>query len=161
MNKVQILATGPEFLKDGIRGTGPVIEEIIKNSEKEIQILAYVISHHASKFLDLLELALKREIKITIILNKFEKHDVKIKKKIKKMQKLYRKFTIIDFTGSTRNPDLHAKVIVVDRKNAIIGSANFSWHGMTGNYEIGVYLEGDSAWKLGKLIDDMEERFTA
>ena len=160
MNKVQILATGPEFLKDGIRGTGPVMEEMIKNSEKEIQIMAYVISSHAYKFLDLLESALKREVKITVILNKFEKHNDKIKEKIKKMQKLYRRFIIIDFTG-TRNQDLHAKVIVADRKTAIIGSANFSWHGMTSNYEIGVHLEGDSAWKLGKIIDDMEEKFTA
>jgi len=38
----------------------------------EIQIMAYVISHHTSKFLDLLEDALKRDVKTVIIPNKFE-----------------------------------------------------------------------------------------
>lgn len=158
MNKIQILATGPEFLKEGIRGTAPVIEEMIKNSEKEIQIMAYVISLHASKFLDLLDDALKREVKITIILNKIGEQDEKIKTKIKKMKKQYKKLNVVDFTDS-EGGDLHAKVIVVDRKKAVIGSANFSWHGMSHNYEIGVHLEGNSAWKLGKIIDEMEEKF--
>lgn len=159
MNKIQILATGPEFLKEGIRGTGPVIEEMIKNSEKEIQIMAYVISLHASKFLDLLDDALKREVSITIILNKLGEQDEKIKTKIKKMKRQYVKLKVIDFTD-TDGGDLHAKVIVVDRKKAVIGSANFSWHGMSHNYEIGVQLEGDSAWKLGKIIDEIEEKFS-
>ena len=158
MNKVQILATGAEFLKEGIRGTGPVIEEIIKNSEREIQIMAYVISLHASKFLDHLEDALKREIKITIILNRLDEQDEKIKRKIKKMKRQYPKLKVIDFTDPSGG-DLHAKVIVIDRKKAVIGSANFSWHGMSHNYEVGVQLEGDSAWKLGKVIDEMEEKF--
>ena len=56
MNKVRVLATGPEFLKYGIRGTGPVIEEMIKNSEKEIQIMAYIISHMPHNFLFFLKM---------------------------------------------------------------------------------------------------------
>jgi len=158
MNKVKILATGPEFLKEGIRGTGPVIEEMIKNSKKEIQIMAYVISFHASKFLDHLEDALKREVKITVILNRLDEQDEKIKRKIKKMKRQYHKLKVINFTDPSGG-DLHAKVIVADRKKAVIGSANFSWHGMSHNYEVGVQLEGDSAWKLAKIIDEMEEKF--
>jgi len=157
MNKVQILATGSEFLKGGVRGTGPVIEEMIKSSEKEIQIMAYVISLHASKFLDYLEEALQKEVKMTIILNRLDEQDEKIKKKIKKMERQYRKLKVINFTDPLGG-DLHAKVIVVDRKKAVIGSANFSWHGMSHNYEVGVQIEGDSAWKLGKLIDDLVEK---
>ena len=157
MNKVHILATGPEFIKEGIQGTGPVIEELIKSSKKEIQIMAYVISLHASKFLEHLEESLQKEVKVTIILNRLDEQDDKIKKKIRKMKRRYPKLKVINFTDPFGG-DLHAKVIVADRKRAVIGSANFSWHGMSHNYEVGVHLEGDSAWKLGKLVDDLVEK---
>lgn len=52
---------------------------------------------------------------------------------------------------------LHAKVVVVDRKKAVLGSANFSWGGMAAHYEIGVLLEGDEAWTLSKLVDDVAD----
>lgn len=48
---------------------------------------------------------------------------------------------------------LHAKVLVSDRKKALVGSANFSWGGMIANYEIGIMLEGDAAWKMAEIID--------
>lgn len=52
---------------------------------------------------------------------------------------------------------LHAKVVVVDRKKAILGSANFSWGGMAAHYEIGIFLEGDEAWTLSKLVDNVAD----
>jgi phosphatidylserine/phosphatidylglycerophosphate/cardiolipin synthase-like enzyme len=48
---------------------------------------------------------------------------------------------------------VHGKVIVVDRKKAVIGSANFTWSGMYGNYEIGVMVYDRQDWKLAKVID--------
>ena len=57
--------------------------------------------------------------------------------------------------GKANGRQLHAKVIVVDRKGAVIGSANFSWGGMVANYEVGVLIDGYEAWKMAKLIDEL------
>ena len=48
---------------------------------------------------------------------------------------------------------IHAKVIISDRKKAVIGSANLTWSGMRTNYEIGTYVEGAEIWELSKIID--------
>ena len=101
---------------------------------------------------------MKREVLVVVILNKLEEQDEKIRSKIRKMERQYRKFRVVDFTDLAGG-DMHAKVIVADRKKAIIGSANFSWPGMSHNYEMGVQLEGDYAWKLGNIIDGIENRF--
>lgn len=153
MTKVRILATGPEFVKKGFRGTGPVIEETIRDAKKEIQILAYVISPHALKILNMLEDSLQRGIKVKIVLNKFSDHEPEIKQKLTRMKKQYELFEMVDFHRTAG--DLHAKVLVADRKIAVIGSANFSWGGMAKNYEIGVIFEDEAAWELSKLIDDL------
>lgn len=59
---------------------------------------------------------------------------------------------IIDFSR-INNQQLHAKILVVDRKKAVIGSANFSWGGMYANYEVGLFVEGEIAWELAGIID--------
>jgi phosphatidylserine/phosphatidylglycerophosphate/cardiolipin synthase-like enzyme len=58
---------------------------------------------------------------------------------------------VFDFNRGKKQ--LHAKVLVVDRKKAIVGSANFSWGGMYSNYEVGLLIEGEPAWKLAEIID--------
>jgi cardiolipin synthase len=73
------------------------------------------------------------------------------------MSAKYPYVNIKNFQGSDDIQQLHAKVIVVDRNKAVIGSANFSWNGMYGNYEIGLLLKGQHAWKLAKVIDVLSE----
>jgi len=49
--------------------------------------------------------------------------------------------------------DLHAKVIVVDRKKALVGSANLSLRGLMNNHELGVVVEGPVAAEIARAID--------
>ncbi|MGH7900681.1 MAG: phospholipase D-like domain-containing protein [Thermodesulfobacteriota bacterium] len=154
MKDIQILATGPAFIKEGIRGTEPVIEDLLRQAQNEIQIMAYLFSPNAKKILKLIEKALARGIKTTIIVNKLELHDERIKKHLSRLKDEFSHLKIIDFKDK-KGGQLHAKVLVVDRKKAVLGSANFSWGGMTKNYEIGVLVEGQPAWKLAKLVDDL------
>ena len=51
---------------------------------------------------------------------------------------------------------LHAKIYLVDRKEAIIASANLTKSGMEGNYEAGVWLNDPTALKeICAYIDDL------
>jgi cardiolipin synthase len=157
MNKIRVLATGPEFMKQGLRGTGPVMEEMIRSAKSEVHVMAYHVSPYASKFLEQLEKAAQRGVKIRMVINKLDEHEEDVIERLNKMKKAHEYVRISSF----RKPagELHAKVLVVDRKKAVVGSANFSFGGLARNYEIGVGIEGDVAWQLAKLIDDFVEKF--
>jgi cardiolipin synthase len=157
VNDVEVLATGPQFIKSGIRGIEPVIEELIVGASDEIQLTAYVFTAKARHILELIEEAAEKGIKITMIVNNLEDQHKVIKNKLKELQEKYRHVKVRDFVRSHDNQQLHAKVVVVDRARAVVGSANFSWSGMYGNYEIGLLVRGKHAWELGKVIDALSK----
>lgn len=150
---IEVLATGPEFVKEGVRGIEPVIEEILREASEEIQITAFVFTLKALHIFDLIQLAAERGVKVTIIVNNMEQQAPKVTSKMKQLALNYNHVKIMDFKGSDETPQLHAKVVVVDRKKAVVGSANFSWGGMYGNYEVGILVKGSHAWELAKIID--------
>ena len=47
---------------------------------------------------------------------------------------------------------LHAKVLSADGKRILVSSANLSYHGMSGNIEIGCLIDSE---KIGKQIDNL------
>ncbi|MDA7953116.1 MAG: phospholipase D family protein [Nitrosopumilus sp.] len=153
MTKADVLATGEISLKHGFQGTGPAIEELIIEADTEIHILAYMMTSHARQILKLLEDSLERGVAVTIVLNKLHEQSPDIRMKLDKMSEVYRRLHVADF--SMPEGDMHAKVIVADRSCAVIGSANFTFGGMTRNYEIGVRIEGKEAGRLSALIDSL------
>lgn len=152
MNDVQILATGSEFLKTGVRGIESVIEELIRRAEREIHIVAYLFTSQATHILNLLEKKAEEGVKIVLVINRLETQDETIRSKLRHIQASFPFIKIVDFHDS-EGRQLHAKLIISDRSRAVLGSANFSWGGMVTNYEIGVLLEGEPAWKLAELVD--------
>lgn len=204
MTDIKILATGPDFLKPGIRATASVTEEIMSSVADELHILAYVISDDAENFLKLIEDSLEKSIATTLVINNLKSQDKEVQQKFKIWQEKFPYFKLVDFdrkkssviqsryagtcskcgkswgTGDSifyqnepklickdrqcfesnggkilQIQTLHAKVIVADRKKAILGSANFSWGGMSSHYEIGVLIEGKDARTLSELVDEI------
>jgi len=154
MNKLTILATGTDFLKRQVRGTGPAIEEILADAKDEIQIMAYMISKNAVAFMDIIESKLESGKRTTIVINKLATQDSDVVTRLESWRHRFpTHFTLVDFSRDDKT--LHAKVIVTDRSKAVIGSANFTWGGLSGNYEIGVLVEGNKAWELADLVDDV------
>ncbi|HXG23887.1 MAG TPA: phospholipase D-like domain-containing protein [Chthonomonadales bacterium] len=69
----------------------------------------------------------------------------------------YKHALIVDFALAGYGL-LHAKVIVIDRRQAIVGSANLTAGGLGKNHEIAVLVEGEVAWEIASLIDRMVGR---
>ena len=153
MTSARILATGSKFVGRGVRGTEPVIEEIIRGAKKEIHIVAYVFTSSASRFIDLIEEAAARGIAISIIMDGLETQRYKaVFSRLQRMPKTFHNVKITCFNDAAGGR-LHAKVVISDRSKAVIGSANFTKGGMVGNYEIGVLIEGKEAWQLAELVE--------
>lgn len=153
MTKIDVLATGTKFTKHGVRGTGPVVEELIASASNELHMMAYVITPHARRILRLIEEALEGGVKVTIVANRLEEQDERVQARLRRLSKAHRHLHVADFR--LLRGELHAKVVVADRMRAVIGSANFSFGGMANNYEIGVRIEGKEAWQISKLIDSL------
>jgi cardiolipin synthase len=51
--------------------------------------------------------------------------------------------------------DLHAKVIVADRKMALVGSSNLSRRGLLNNHELALFVEGKTVEQIASAIDKL------
>jgi len=64
----------------------------------------------------------------------------------------YNHCELFSFSGEEEN-DLHAKVIAVDRKVALIGSSNLSRRGLQANHELAVVVEGTEVDVIASALD--------
>jgi len=151
VNEIQILATGPDLVREGARAIEPVIEELMLGARREIHLVAYVFTPQADRFLALLGQTAERGVRLTVVVNHLEGQHPNVRDKLISLARKFDHARVASFSGS--GVQLHAKAVVSDRKRAVVGSANFSWGGMATNYELGVLIDGDAAWDLARLID--------
>jgi phosphatidylserine/phosphatidylglycerophosphate/cardiolipin synthase-like enzyme len=152
-DKVTLLVTGLELFDPSIRSINSAVQELICEAKNEIVIVAYLLTSGASSIIDRLRETAEKGVKITLLIDTLESHEKTIIEKLKLLAG-YPNVQILSFSDP-QGAHLHAKVIVVDRRKAVIGSANLSWGGMVANYEVGVLIEGETAWKLAKTIDKL------
>ena len=158
MTNLTILATGPDLLGDGVRGTEPVVCEMIRGASREIHMMAYSISAGGMHIVDLLEEALDRGVRVVLVVNRIHEMDGPAANTLLDLNRRHGHFILGSFTDPDGG-DLHAKVLVADREAAVIGSANVSRRGMAGNIEIGVLIRDGSCWKLADMTDGLAGRF--
>lgn len=148
-----VLATGEPLVGAGVRAFEPVMEDLIRAARREIQIAAYRFDESALPLLDLLKEAVRRGVRVTLVVNAVAAQPPAIRAFLVRILEEYPEcFKLRDFSRARRGL-LHAKVLVVDRQSAVIGSANFTWGGLVSNCEIGVLVEGECAWRVSRLID--------
>lgn len=153
MKDTEIVATGPELIGLGYRAIEPVIEEMLLNAKRWIHIMSFVFTPSAMHILELLEVAAQKGVDIKIVINRLGRQDKGIRYRLEQLKATYPDYvTLVDFRDPNKR-QLHAKVLVIDRKIAFVGSANLSWGGMTSNYEIGIIVHNSGAWELANLID--------
>ena len=66
---------------------------------------------------------------------------------------IFQEFAIFSYDHENDLANLHAKVVVVDRAQALIGSANFSERGLANNYELGMVVSGSDAVEVARPLD--------
>lgn len=76
------------------------------------------------------------------------------KKQLHSLQK-FENFDLFNFKNTNKYGVLHAKIIVIDRTVALIGSPNISNSAMNHNYEIMLSIEGKDVAKISNLLDKL------
>ena len=147
--KVSLVATIPPSFSLKTKRIQNVTEELIKDARKSVLLTGYSISGFMSEMIDLLMEKSQKGVLVKIFFN-----DIKSQTSLEKIFRYRSKFLeIYDYTNDEdKMAALHAKMLVIDSEKMIISSANLSYHGMSGNIEIGTLIQSA---KIGREIEDL------
>lgn len=130
--------------------------QLAKNS---IQISIFSLgekNEEMKTFFKIIEDKLKAGRNVQFIINNMEGNLIGdfSKNKLNKLTK-YENFDLQNFKPRKKGDLLHAKIIVIDRKFALVGSANLSHNAMFSNYEIMLKITGKAAADIANLLDKL------
>ncbi len=155
----QILVTGRYWLGvAGARLIGAEVIDMINSAKREIIIVAYRLTISVNEINQALEKALERGCNVRIIRNGADQIVRSEENYLENLLTKYTTLSVWDFKETDAQMfgiALHAKMIIVDRKVAVVGSANFSRNGMIENHEIAVRLSGPEVKSLGMACEEL------
>lgn len=150
---VGIAVTGTAWMGKGVGSVQSAIERLLSSADDEVKVVVYEITAGAREFLDRIQICLARGIPVTIIINRYHEKPFQLRNRLENLAERFSHFRILNFQPKNQTEDLHAKIIVVDRREALVGSANLTWRGLVGNHELAVLVSGPSASTIAKLVD--------
>jgi len=154
MSKVQIVVSGLGWMGGGVGSIESAIQELIENAQDEILLTAYSIGN-ADHIFDLLDSALARGVRVRMIINRLTEQHSSVQNRLEELRKDFPHFCLHPFHPDGERGDLHAKVLVVDRRYALVGSSNLSYNGLILNHELAVLIEGQVASAIGTALDKL------
>ena len=158
---LELAVSGSAWLGKGDISIWTMIEECVSAAEEEISIAAYSVSENSYMIFDLIEKVLQRGLRVLILINRLNSQPPVVKSRLISLNDNFLNLKLLSFEPSNKAEDLHAKIIVIDRSIALIGSANLTWKGLVNNHEIMLRFNGNTAWKLGNLIDRLSSNTSA
>jgi cardiolipin synthase len=150
----QVVVTGLAWMGSGIGSIESAMERIFREAEHEILITSYAISNAADLMLEWFETALARGVLIRMVINRVYEQPSDVVARLENLHRTYPHFYLYGFTDE-QEYDLHAKVIVADRKMALVGSSNLSRRGLLNNHELALFVEGKAAEQVASAIDKL------
>lgn len=150
-----VAVTGTAWMGGGVGSVQSAIEELLDRADNEIQIAVYEMTAGAEDFINRLRTCLARGVRTTMIVNRYGDKPFVIKQRLQDLAKRFPHFEVFDFRPETSSEDLHAKILVVDRRQALVGSANLTWRGLVGNHELAVVVSGSTASRIAGLLDKL------
>jgi len=137
--KVEIIVTGYKLAGYGFKTIHSTVQKLIKSAQGEILIIAYAITTYGLEVLDFLEDTLKRGVSVKLIIDKLDTTPIKVRDRIDHLLNNFPGQFIFKEIGSDNV--LHGKVMIFDRNDIIIGSANLTLSGLVSNHEISVWIQ--------------------
>lgn len=151
--EVEIAWTYPGDARPGLRTTGGVARDIISGAGSELLIVGYSVTADAertglaARTIDAISAAARRGVLVTAVLHRNPTRN--------------REALLSGWPADRRRPALftwpeqpdamaalHAKLLVADRDDALVTSANLTYHGFEGNIEMGLRVSGAPASQI-------------
>ncbi len=154
MNRTSVVVTGLAWMGAGIGSIESAMENLFASAKQEIALTVYALGTNPRQVTKWLEDTLSRGLVVRMIVNRSEEQPTITINKLKELAKRYPHLQLFSFEGPEKS-DLHAKAIVADRKLALVGSSNLSWHGMVTNHELALLVEGKPAAEVASALDKL------
>jgi hypothetical protein len=147
---VEIARTGPAGGVFHLRTTGTVSREIIEAAKRKILLVGYSVTTSAndaglaSQTLASIRRAASRGVVVTALLHRDPRNRDAL---LASWPQAAPEPSVFTWPESPLDAmtKLHAKTIVADGENALVTSANLTYHGYEANIEIGVRVSGEPA----------------
>jgi phosphatidylserine/phosphatidylglycerophosphate/cardiolipin synthase-like enzyme len=154
LDRVSIAVTGLSWLGAGVPSVEQEMLALVRGARREIVLCAYSITNGAAVMLEEITDVVMQGVNATIVVNHLDDQPSSIQQYLKNAaQEANGRWHVFDFERRGRQTDLHAKLLIVDRAAALIGSANLSFHGMVSNHEIAVVLRGPTAEAIAARVE--------
>ncbi len=154
LDHVSIAVTGLGWLGSGIPSVLSAILELISSAEHEILLTAYSITAGSQEVLSALSTSLEAGIEVSLVINRLADQAPETQLLLRQLSGHHpRLLSVYDFTSGQASANVHAKILAVDRRSALIGSANLTHYGMVTGHELAVILRGPSAATIAQRVD--------
>jgi hypothetical protein len=160
--EIEIVWTGPTSPGTLVRSTPAVVEEMLRSVREagEILVVGYSLTADDGTLMkgvvDLLADASRMGASVTLVLHRdIEQHN---KSNLLLAWSVFaRKPNVLTWLPPPDHPytKLHAKAIVVDRIDLLVTSANFTFHGLESNLELGLRIRGPQAGIVAERFDEL------
>lgn len=151
--KVDVVVTAPPSFQLHTKLTENVVGEMLNSTKKSILMTGYSISEYINDYLDLIIRKSQSGVFVKLFVNNINSQDSldKLLSYRGKFLKIYNYCNKEDKMSA-----LHAKVISIDSQETLISSANLSYHGMSGNIEMGCHIiSQDTAHKVEEIFKQL------
>jgi phosphatidylserine/phosphatidylglycerophosphate/cardiolipin synthase-like enzyme len=145
---VEIVCTAPDRLGVPLRTTLATALELVQEATLEVLVVGYVFTTGAGALVQ--EMARgrrERRVRVTLIGNRMEDHLLAIRSMWPTASPEPLVYTF-QADPQDHMTALHAKLLICDARTALITSANFSYHGLHENIEIGVRVQSPTVARL-------------
>ena len=156
---VEVAWTYPGIARPGLRTTGGVAREIIAQCQQTLLLVGYSVAVDAAltglaaQTIEAIARAAERGVLVTAVLHK----DVNRQALLQAWRTGVRRPTIFRWVDNERDEmaAIHAKLLVGDRFDALVTSANLTYHGLQGNLEMGLRVKGRPAAEIHDRFQDL------
>ena len=159
--EIEIAWTGPAAAGPLVRPTSIILEEMLESVRDagEVLLVGYVLSADPGsameRVVDLLVDSARRGAVISIVLHSDEDETTNMDNLLRLWDVFVKKPKVYTWRPPPNHPftKLHAKCLVVDRLDVLVTSANFTFHGLESNLELGLRVRGPQAAVIAERFD--------
>jgi phosphatidylserine/phosphatidylglycerophosphate/cardiolipin synthase-like enzyme len=150
MLSAELVATLPPEAPGIARPTERVVHEMVGGAKKEVILLGYEVTDRG--MIGLLAAAASRGADVILMCDRGRGAAARVREAWPSHTPRPRIFHDRERSDGAAYASMHAKCLLVDAADLLVTSANFTFHGLHGNIEIGIRLGGTPAAEARKMF---------
>lgn len=154
LDRMTLAVTGLGWLGSGVPAVERTMTELLARAEREVLVTAYSMTPGSGRVWEALEAVLATGVRCSMVAHRIDEQHGEIRSLLLELRRRHAEtFSLYNFTGSNATDALHAKILVVDRRAALVGSPNLTFHGLVSAHELAVVVRGPTAEQIAGRID--------